>query len=167
MKEEYSVQQLSKDDWQILKEIRLEALSLDPQAFGSNFERESSYDEVRWREFIGMSTDRAFFILKDGSVVIGLTGIIRSREEPEEAILIASYIRKEYRRIGLSLMLYEARLNWAKTENLSAVIVSHRESNRASKMANQKFGFQYTGEQNKIWADGVTEKEIFYRLALR
>lgn len=76
-------------------------------------------------------------------------------------------MRKEYRGIGLSVMFYEARLNWAKHENISAVIVSHRESNLASKMANQKFGFQYTHEQNKIWADGVKNQEIFYRLFLR
>jgi GNAT superfamily N-acetyltransferase len=167
MKEQYSIQQLSKDDWQVLREVRLEALLLDPQSFGSNYEREAAYDEVRWSEFIGVPHDRAFFLLKDGPVAIGLTGIIRSREEPDEAMLIASYIRNEYRRFGLSVLLYEARLNWAKTERISAVIVSHRESNLASKMAIQKFGFQYTHEQNKIWADGINEKEIFYRLVLR
>ncbi|MCE7044106.1 GNAT family N-acetyltransferase [Dyadobacter sp. CY312] len=167
MKEQYSLQKLCKDDWYILKKIRLEALLLDAQSFGSSYERESAYAEIHWREFIGDRRDRAIFILKDGAVVIGMTGIVKSRDERDEAILIASYIRNEYRRIGLSMMLYQARLNWAKAENIPSVIVSHRESNLASKMANQKFGFQYTCEQNKTWSDGVTEKEIFYRLALR
>jgi hypothetical protein len=95
MNEQYSIQRLGIEEGQILKAIRLEALLRDPQSFGSNYERESSSDQVRWSEFIGVPNDRAFFILKEGSVVIALTCIVRSRQEPDEAMLIASYIRNE------------------------------------------------------------------------
>jgi GNAT superfamily N-acetyltransferase len=164
----YSIVHLNPDDWQILKKIRLEALSLEPQAFGSNFEKESSYDENKWREFIGepLSKDRAIFILINGDNVIGLTGIVRSKENLEDAVLIASYIQKQYRGKGLSKILYEARIDWARRNSFSGVIVSHRQSNIASKMANQKFNFQYTGSADKVWIDGKSEKQLFYRLSL-
>lgn len=167
MSENYLIEQLEQDDWQLLKAIRLEALSLEPNSFGSNYQKEAPYEEQEWRAFVGNGKDRAIFVLKGDDEVIGVTGIVRSGEQQQEAVLIASYIRREHRGKGLSRLLYEARLNWASRNNFSSVIVSHRESNIASKMANQKFDFQYTGEEDKVWIDGKNEKQIMYRLALR
>lgn len=163
---QYSVAQLSGEDWQILKAIRLEALHCEPQSFGSNYEKESRYEESQWRKFIGEHNDRAIFVLKFEDEIIGMTGVISSIDKPDEAILIASYIRSQHRGVGLSQLLYKARINWAKAQNIASLIVSHRENNIASKIANQKFGFQYTHQQSRTWADGVTEMEVFYRLSL-
>lgn len=166
MNEQYTVYQLNDDEWQVFKKIRLEALLSEPHFFGASFKKESEYGEEKWREFIGNSDERAMFVLKNNGDVIGLTGIIRSKDNYDEAALIASYIRKEYRGLGLSRKFYNARLDWANKNKFSAVIVSHRESNIASKMANQRFGFQRVGDHDKIWNDGKNEKEIFYRLPL-
>lgn len=43
-------------DWQILRDIRLTALSETPTAFGSTYERESAFDADRWRDRIRSST---------------------------------------------------------------------------------------------------------------
>ena len=40
------------DDWQVLRDIRLEALRDAPAAFGSTYERESGRGEARWRDWI-------------------------------------------------------------------------------------------------------------------
>ena len=166
MIENYTIHQLNNNEWDIFKKIRLEALLADPQFFGASFEKEAEYGEDKWREFIGNPNDRAMFILKNNDDVIGLTGIIRSRDNLQEANLIASYIRKEYRGLGLSKKFYIARLDWARKNKFSSVLVSHRESNIASKMANQKFGFKCIGIHDKVWNDGKNEKEVFYRLSL-
>lgn len=167
MNQQFSIQQVTKDDWEILREIRLEALSREPQSFGSDYKKEYLYEKLHWHQFIGNDEDRAIFVIKNGLEIIGLTGVTRSQEYPDEAKLIASYLRKEYRGLGLSKMLYEARLHWAMHRKFSAVVVSHRESNHASKMANQKFNFGYVDRREKVWADGNSEDEIFYRLSLR
>lgn len=46
------------------------------------------------------------------------------------------------------------------------IIVSHRESNVSSKFANQKHGFRWTYDNERIWNDGLREKERFYELIL-
>lgn len=166
MSHEYTIRRAQTDDWQLLKDIRLEALQLEANKFGSTFEKESVYDEDKWKEFIGDGKSRAMFLLQYDENVIGLTGIVQTKENPEELAMIASYIRNEHRGKGLSKMLYEARLNWAKEQKYKSIIISHRESNIASKKANQKFGFTFTHTEEKQWVDGKWENNVFYRLDL-
>jgi RimJ/RimL family protein N-acetyltransferase len=58
------VELLSADDWQRLREARLQALKSDPEAFGGNFEKESQQSESEWRkrfdkeDYLVVSLDR-------------------------------------------------------------------------------------------------------------
>lgn len=164
-RELFSISQLRSEDLNIFKSIRLEALQKEPQFFGSNFERENAFTDPEW---LSALTDkgRAYFALSADKLVVGVTGIFKDEQNPSQAILIASYIRSEYRRMGGSDLLYRARLDWARDNGFSEVIVSHRASNEASKRSNQKHGFQYSHSTPHIWNDGVTEDEVYYRLKL-
>lgn len=58
--------------------------------------------------------------------VVAVAIVTRSRDELEEATLVASHIPKEHRELGRSKMLCEARLDWVTYPNFSAAIVCHR-----------------------------------------
>jgi RimJ/RimL family protein N-acetyltransferase len=164
-KQVFSTQQLTPTDVGIFKSIRLEALQKEPQVFGARFEDESKLPDSEWRARLD-TRGSAYFVLKVGHNVVGLTGIVTRREDPSQALLIASYIRNEYRGKGGSVPLYEARLNWARANGFSEVIVAHRASNEASKRANQKHGFEYSHSEPHLWNDEVTEDNVFYKLKL-
>jgi RimJ/RimL family protein N-acetyltransferase len=164
-KEIFFAQQLTVSDVEIFKSIRLEALQKEPHVFGARFDTESQMTNSEWLDRL-VNEGSAYFALKDGPDVVGLTGIITSRDKPTQAILIASYIRQEYRRKGGSELLYKARLDWARAQGFAEVVVSHRASNESSKFANQKHGFEYTHRQAHTWNDGVTEDNVFYKLIL-
>ncbi|WP_372697299.1 GNAT family N-acetyltransferase [Arthrobacter sp. JSM 101049] len=51
--EETTVRQADVRDWAALREVRLRALSEDPEAFCSTWERESAFAEDQWRERAG------------------------------------------------------------------------------------------------------------------
>lgn len=108
----------------------------------------------------------AYFGLYHGDECIGLTGVVEHKDNPQDTLLIASYIRKEHRGKGLSRMLYEARIVWAKENGYKRAIISHRASNVASKAANQKHGFVYTHAERKIWPDGIADDQLFYQFLL-
>ena len=50
MSQSVTVELIDPDQWSRLREIRLKALQINPEAFGGTFEKESAEDEVTWRE---------------------------------------------------------------------------------------------------------------------
>jgi RimJ/RimL family protein N-acetyltransferase len=164
-----SIRQLTEADWRLLAEIRLKALRSDPLVFGSNFEAESKFTEADWRSRL-QSKDSAIFMLFAHETPIGMTGVSIFREDltNKTAIFWGSWLDPEFRRRGLSNLMYAARLEWAKAHpTVERIIVSHRASNIASKFANQKHGFVFTRTHEKIWVDGKTEDEVCYELKLK
>jgi RimJ/RimL family protein N-acetyltransferase len=165
----FQIKQITEDDWRVFSRIRLRALQTDPNVFGSNYEREAGQDEEVWKETLRSPTAAIFIIYADETPA-GMTAIAVDRNDPtgKTALLWGSWLAPEYRGKGLSKMMYDARLEWAKAQpTVERIIVSHRASNTASKHANQKHGFKFTHAQEKHWIDGKTEDEVFYELKLK
>lgn len=165
---DYSIRKLEEDDWRIFKQIRLKALATDPSVFGSNYAVEAEQPDDVWREGLS-SQNGAIFVLFEGDVPKGMTGIGVKRDDPTRttALLWGSWLSPDVRGKGLSKMFYEARITWARHDpTVERVIVTHRASNLASKFANQKFGFVRTHVTEKVWNDGITEEEFHYELVL-
>lgn len=163
-----SIRKLGENDWRLLKEIRLKALKSDPLVFGSNYEYESENTEADWRNRL-QSADSAIFMLFAGETPIGMTGVSVFRDDPTDrtAIFWGSWLKPDFRGKGLSKLMYEKRIEWAKAHpTVRRIIVSHRASNIASKYANQKHGFVFTRTHEKVWSDGVKEDEVCYELLL-
>lgn len=168
MNDTISIRRLGVDDWQAFKDMRLEALQTNQNVFLGRYEKESAEPDSFWQDTLINRDKGAVFGLYDGQTMIGLTGVFRYRDSPEDtAILAMSFIRPEYRRRGLSTHLYEARIDWAKSQNgIQKIIVSHRGGNEASRAANQKFGFVYTGQNEENYPDGKSMQQ-HYQLDLR
>jgi RimJ/RimL family protein N-acetyltransferase len=100
-----------------------------------------------------------------GEDMVGLTAIIAEADR-KTAQLVASYIREAHRGLGLSTMLYRARLEWFRERpEFEKLLVSHRASNDASRRAIQKFGFRMTGViAGKVWPDGTIDDQIDHEL---
>ncbi len=164
-----SIRQLTEDDWQNFSQIRLKALQTDPNVFGSNYETESQMTEAEWRSRL-QAKDNAIFLIFENETAIGITCVSVDRNDPTKktALLWGSWLTPQFRGKGLSELMYQARINWAKEQpTAEKIIVSHRASNIASKHANQKHGFVLTHKTEKVWTDGVTEDEIFYALKIK
>lgn len=161
----YSIRRLGVADLQDFKHIRLEALQQEPAVFSSNYAREAAFPDNTWEQRL-LNPGAAFFGLYDGPELIGITGIIANDETGTEAVLIASYIRPGRRGHGLSGLLYQARIDWAKEQGFRRIVVSHRAGNEASRAANQRYGFLHTHAELMQWPDGQWADNIFYVLEL-
>jgi RimJ/RimL family protein N-acetyltransferase len=164
----YSIRKLEENDWHIFSEVRLLALRTDPKVFGSTHEREAGFSEAEWRSQL-TNRDTGIFAVFDENGPVGMTGVAVDRDDPSRktALLWGSWLSPDARGKGLSRLLYEARLSWARNQpGVEQIIVSHRESNVASKFANQRFGFHHTHTTERKWNDGVIEKELHYELIL-
>ncbi len=163
-----SIRQINEKDWREFREIRLKALKADPTVFGSSYEREVNKSKQDWKDWVG-EKGQAIFFIHDEETPIGMTGIYIPQDTvgKSTSVLWGSWLEPDYRWKGISGLMYEARIEWAKQQSeLKRIEVSHRESNLASKHANQKHGFKYTYSESKTWHDGVTEDEVYYELII-
>jgi RimJ/RimL family protein N-acetyltransferase len=164
-----TIKQLTEQQWLEFSRIRLQALLTDPQVFGSNYEKESQMTEADWRSRL-QAKDNAIFLISDDETPIGMTCVSVDRNDPtgKTALLWGSWLAPRFRKKGLSELMYRTRIEWAKRQpTVEKIIVSHRASNLASEHANQKHGFVATHKLEKVWTDGATEDEIFYKLEIK
>ncbi len=162
----YSIRQLMPADVDTYKAIRLEALQKEPGNFGNSYATESAFPEETWIARLA-NPDGACFGLYHENMLIGITVIVvTDKYKPQEAYMTQSYIRKEHRGKGLSQLLYNARINWAKQHSIKRLIIGHRETNIVSKRANQHFGFVYSHSEPRTWPDDATENMLYYHLDL-
>lgn len=151
----------------LYKKIRLQALATDPQAFGSSLAKEEAHPDAHWREGLADPDTVAIFGVFHEANIIGMTGIAVLRDDPATAKLWGSWLMPSWRRQGLSVPMYQARLDWAQRhKTVRRVIVSHRASNAASRAANQKHGFRFTHNDLRDWPDGTREADVFYEYVL-
>ncbi|HEX9956487.1 MAG TPA: GNAT family N-acetyltransferase, partial [Fibrella sp.] len=140
--DKHYLRQLEATDWQLLREIRLDALKKEPTVFGSSLSGESERPDSEWQNRLADSNRAYFCLFTDGGETVGLTAVYGTIDG--SAVLVASYIKEAYRGRGLSSLLYNARIGWARANGFKKAIVSHREDNLISKAANQRAGFRYT-----------------------
>ncbi|PZQ45345.1 MAG: hypothetical protein DI551_07570 [Micavibrio aeruginosavorus] len=162
------VKKLTGKDWKAYKTLRLEALSRHEDVFGASFEKEAEREDSVWQKMLSQGR-QAFFGLYDGKDIVGITGIVADMhdESGRTAILIASYIREEYRGRKLSHLLYAARIDWAiKSGLFERIVVGHREGNEASRRANQAFGFELYAKEEQDWGDGARANIYRYEVRL-
>jgi len=159
---------LTPPEWSIVKDLRLFALKTEPGVFVSSFDSEAILSPEEWQETI-QGDDHQVFGLFDGERLIGLTAVFTSRDDPsgQTALLAYSFIHPQYRGLGLSRLLYKARLDWVKSRpEFMRIVVSHRASNERSQRAILRHGFVPSGEAERTWPDGTTDGEIFYDMSL-
>lgn len=161
------VKKFNSGDWNSYKAIRLEALRLHADVYGTSYAEMASRQDDEWKRIVS-ENNSAFFGLYDNDTVIGTGGVFTQDEAGRTGMLIGGYIRKEYRGRGLSRLLYQARIDWAKSSGLfDRLVIGHKKGNEASRRANQAFGFQPIGEVEYTFGDGMKATNIQYELRLR
>lgn len=162
------IRPLEPSEWEAFRHLRLCALKAAPGSFAASFDDEVRRLPEEWCSEMGAPTHQVFALF-DGEALIGITAAFTWRGDPtgQTAVLAMSFILPQYRGQGLSRLLYESRLAWIRDRpKFRRVIVSHRASNEASRRANQKHGFVFTGRESHVWPDGQTEDEVFYELKI-
>lgn len=130
-------------DWQLLRDIRLTALTETPTAFASTYERESAFDANRWRERITSSTVLLAFDA-DRARAIGTATLFRPPDEPGTGEITGCFVRSDWRGSGVAAALIDAVVDRAADVTRLALWVSSDNPRAAALYA--RYGFVRTGE---------------------
>ena len=160
---------LSPEEWQLYKQIRLESLMVEPQAFGisyaNNIQRPASYWQERLRE--AQSGEKSWLLFaKENDRIIGMIGAYRA-EDNDVVEIISVYVTKEHRGQGVASALMAAILGEIdKGGAFRKVALTVNVGQTEAVTLYRRFGFQIVGEKNGVLGDGnaytgyIMEKEL-------
>jgi RimJ/RimL family protein N-acetyltransferase len=153
------IRRLAPADAALYREIRLEALQRNPEAFGSTFERENAQPLSWFEAAIGRADIFGGFI--DGALA-GIAGfaVQEGTKHAHKGLLGAMYVRSAARKSGLGKILVAAVLDHARgrVEMVQLTVVS---DNGAARRLYDAMGFvEYGYEKRALKHDGRYYDEI-------
>jgi ribosomal protein S18 acetylase RimI-like enzyme len=144
------VRELAESDWELLRDVRLAALSEAPYAFASTYAREAGFTEEQWRGRI-LSRGATFFgFLPDAGEPAGVSGVYIA---DGVADLVSMWVRPSARGRGVGESLIEAAADWAKARDYDTLFLWVTESNAAARRLYERCGFTATGERQPLPSD--------------
>ena len=138
------------DDWQALRDIRLEGLRDHPSAFGSTYAQDAAQDEAHWRR--RSSGGNLFFAyLPEMSEPAGLAG--GYREDRFTVELVSMYLRPWARGQRVGDALVARVIGWAGAGQATSAHLWVTETNTRARALYQRCGFALTGERQPLPSD--------------
>lgn len=148
--------ELTKDDYQLYKEMRLELLKNEPISFGSSFEEENLFEDKIWKHRLtkeNVSTFGAF----SSNQMIGICVVVYNPRSKMKhlATLHSMYVKKEHRGKGIGKKLIEFAEKSSKNKGVQRMNLSVVSSNTSAINLYTKLGFKEYGlEPDTIKVDG-------------
>ena len=156
---------LTPERWEAYRDIRLQGLREDPQAFGGSFAEESAYPQEKWIQRAG--NPYSFLALENG-LPMGTASAFVDEADEQTAYIVGVFVSREARGKGnasrlMSAVLEKLRQNSAIRKVMLAV---NRDQTAAVKLY-QKLGFRITGEEAQLLGDGKEHTAYWMELVIR
>jgi ribosomal protein S18 acetylase RimI-like enzyme len=146
------IRRLTADDAELFRDIRLEALRCNPEAFGSTFEAES-VKPLSW--FSGRLGGSQVLGAFHARTLLGVASLIiqQSAKMAHKGVLVGMYVRPEVRRTGIGRRLVEAVIDTASrhVELIQLTVVT---DNEAARRLYASLGFVEYGLEKKALKQG-------------
>ncbi len=156
----FKIKHLQEQDWKLWKEIRLEALKLHPEAFGSSYEEESLWEQEKFKQGLVKNNIFGAFI-KDKLVGVAGFSIYNPQKLRHKGMLFTLYVKKESRNQGIANQLVEAVISYASSKVFQVHCSVNTGNNQAIKLY-KKQGFEIFGTETRA----LKVDENFYDLHL-
>jgi GNAT superfamily N-acetyltransferase len=134
------------DDWQAMREIRLQALRGAPDAFGSTYAREIAFEAAEWHR--RATRDGSFLAFLPNGELAGLVGGFE--EEPGVVELVSMFVRPRARGHDVGEALVDAVVAWAKDKGATSVHLWVTETNKPAIRLYERCGFTVTPERQPL-----------------
>jgi len=146
-----TVREVTGDDWELMRDVRLAALAEAPSAFGSTHAREAAFTEERWRGRISERSVTYFaYDETDDATPAGLAGVHVADGTAE---VVSMWVRPAFRGRRVGEALIEAAASWAKSRSFATLLLWVTESNMPAQRLYARCGFTPTGECQPLPSD--------------
>jgi len=153
----WHLRQAVPGDEPILRALRLQALSEDPDAFGSRYDRELARTTADWQRWLSPG---ATFILDAPGGANGLVAGQLDAADPTVAHLMAMWVHPAIRGAGAADQLVAAVIAWAASADAQTVRLDVFRANTRARHFYQRLGFRETGHTTVHETDGRVEARM-------
>ncbi len=136
---------LTPADWRAHRDLRLSALTSDPEAFGATYAANAAYDEATWRARLTAVT---YWQVRLAGVPVGMAGLWDPVLEPQELggaepvpFLIAMFVRPEVRGTGIGGVLVREAMAEAGRRGYRRIMLDVRAGNAPALALYRRHGF--------------------------
>jgi GNAT superfamily N-acetyltransferase len=143
----------------VLRDLRVQALTDAPAAFGSTLERELARTVEDWRKW--MSPGVTFLLQADGEPR-GLVAGVYDSADCAIVHLMAMWVHPAVRGSGAADSLVEAVKKWAASVRATEVRLNVVETNERARRCYERCGFRLTGGRGVVAKSGEAEIEMTY-----
>jgi ribosomal protein S18 acetylase RimI-like enzyme len=155
------VREVTPDDWETLRDVRLAALREAPYAFASTYAREAAFTEEQWRDRI---SDRSVTYLAYRPGNPEPDGLAGAYVADGVANVVSLWVRPSARGHGVGEALIGATADWAKARDHAALLLWVTESNTPARELYDRCGFALTGERQPLPSDPTLPEVRMRRL---
>lgn len=155
---ELQIVRLHPEQWMRYREIRLEALSQEPQAFGTTYENMLQEPPEFWRDRL-MEAARAekswLLFAQAGDRLIGIIGAVYD-ETIATADVISVFVQKAERGKGVGkALMAEILSEIGKIKGIRKAALGVNQEQQAAVRLYRSFGFEVVEEVDEVQGDGL------------
>lgn len=143
------IRQLEADDWQLLRDVRLRALTSDPDAFLTTHAEAAQSTEELWRTRAAVRVDGAAFVLDHDGRGEGLVSCFVA-DDPSTVFLVGMWVAPAWRGTGVARGLVERVVDWARAHGAERVCLSVEPHNVRAARLYEKCRFVETSDPPKL-----------------
>jgi ribosomal protein S18 acetylase RimI-like enzyme len=153
------IRRLVQNDAVIYRSIRLEALQVNPEAFGSTFELENAQSLSWFSERLSASTVLGAFHNAELVAIAGFA-VQQGQKRAHKGILWGMYVRPAARKVSVGRLLVEAVCHLAR-QQVELIQLSVVRDNEQALSLYARLGFlEYGVEKNALKQDGRYYDEV-------
>lgn len=156
--ENIEIIRLSPEEWPAYRQIRLEALHSEPQAFSSTYDETRQRPDSHWQQRLRDVQDGEnswLLFARENDRLIGLIGAMRDPDRHGYVDIISVYVARDRRGMGVGKALMEAILaEVSRTGVYQAAALSVNAEQAAAVALYRRFGFEVAAEVTDRMGDG-------------
>jgi GNAT superfamily N-acetyltransferase len=138
-----TIRRLDRGDWAVLRDIRLEALSDAPEAFGSTLVGAQRLSARQWRTRL---TSGLYFVAERDGKVVGMVSGGFNDAHPGTHWLYGMYVTPSARGSAAASLLVGAVLQWARDEGALEIYLHVASAAPRARAFYEKSGFRLVAE---------------------
>ncbi|HEX3804149.1 MAG TPA: GNAT family N-acetyltransferase [Solirubrobacteraceae bacterium] len=162
----FYVRPVLSGDWEQLRDLRLLALSTDPDAFGSTYEEARSATDAEWRKRAADSErgaqSRWLAAVDESGGWIGIA-VAHGDGRDVDANLFGMWVAPAARGSGVAAALCDACSGWAGEHGFAGIVLGAFADNERAIAAYRKAGFMEYGGISEQRADRVFDVVLMRR----